>query len=433
MDEPLDFESEDLFRTSPVPNKKRKKVIGLDDLLTDYYKEQSKIIEKESKQRKGKKMREIKCEDEVSLWGLQIFGNQKTPPRLVFPELGSCVLLEFFKDKKINSLVELDFDKGEVFLESLLVNGWLLKLIHAVGHVEEPLAAWAFNLMLYSSKEVVMASACDFCCAILSSKSEVDSPQIKTDWVPKYSDLKGALETYGFVLGGFSSSTEVVHADSDSGGPPHNIRAWIKYVTVFCQVRNFYSIFSTSEAEDLVVVIILLFLERRLLGLSASLYNCMLSVISFFTENEWHTSSEEVAKSIACRVPCDINCLRAVGTVSGVDPRSKHLRSRVAYQILLTCFGNKVASAEEILRLLIAINVKDKDCDLSKMYMYLVLTENWLLSNPMLEENSVICTMWGVYLRNCSCQISSTDLRSHASKIRSKASYLLQNSSNQFG
>lgn len=70
-----------------------------------------------------------------------------------------------------------------------------------------------------------------------------------------------------------------------------------------------------------------------------------------------------------------------------------------------------------MLRMLISINVKDNSCDLFKVYIYLVLTENWLLYNPMIEDKSVIFEMWGVFLRSCSCQISSTDLRPHASKV----------------
>ncbi len=44
-----------------------------------------------------------------------------------------------------------------------------------------------------------------------------------------------------------------------------------------------------------------------------------------------------------CRVPRDLNCLRVVECISGVNTRSKLLRSAVAYQILLVCFDNKVA------------------------------------------------------------------------------------------
>ncbi|XP_028125457.1 uncharacterized protein LOC114322367 isoform X1 [Camellia sinensis] len=456
IDGPLDFESEDLLLKSPaLTTKKRKKVIGLDDLVNDYLKENKKL-EMKSKRAKAQKnyhsdededkddreaklsecvekcqkeMGQISDEDENSIWGLQVFGNQKTRPPAVFHELGSCGLLQSFMNNEINSLVELDVEKGEVFLERLLVNGWLLKLVYTCGHVEKSIATWTFGLMLYSSEEVLSTSACDFWTTILSPTTEVGLLQIKIDWLPNYSELKGALEIYGFILDSpskFSSNMEIVTVDFGCGGPPQNIRAWIKYVASCCQVRSTYSILSTSEVEELVVLIINLFLDRQLVGLSVILYECMLSVINFFTDNEWNTSCETVAKSIACRVPRDMNCLRTVESISGVDARSKHLRHAVAFQILVACLDNKVTDAEVILRSLISINVKDKSCDLFKMYIFLVLTENWLLSNPMLEDKSVIYEMWGVYLRNCSCQITSTDLRSYASKVRSKASYLLQ-------
>lgn len=72
---------------------------------------------------------------------------------------------------------------------------------------------------------------------------------------------------------------------------------------------------------------------------------------------------------------------------------------------------------EEVLNLLISIKVKDKNCDFFKVYVYLVLTENWLLSNQLGEEKRVLNEMWRLYLRNCSCLIASTDLRSFASKV----------------
>jgi len=81
------------------------------------------------------------------------------------------------------------------------------------------------------------------------------------------------------------------------------------------------------------------------------------------------------------------------------------------------CHISQASNEEEILSFLISINVKDRSCDLFQMYIYLVLTENWLLSNPMFELKPVIYEMWGVYLRNCSCQITSTDMRPYASKV----------------
>ncbi|XAR59700.1 hypothetical protein NMG60_11015633 [Bertholletia excelsa] len=446
LDGPLDFESEDLLLKTSAPTKRRN-VIGLDDLVNDFLKDNKKQMKsKKAKATKSylsdededirearlsecvekcqKEMRELSGEDEIHLWGLNVFGNQKTQPVLEFQKLGSCGLLESFMCNALNSLVELDMEKGEVFLERLLVNGWLLKLVFTSGHVEKSIAMWTFGLMLYSSDEVVISSACEFWTAILSPKRKIE-----IEWLPNLSAVKKALEIYGFILDmppKFSKSTETDNADSDFGALPKSIRAWIKSVAACFQARSAHSIFLTSEVEELLVVIICLFLDRRLLGLSTILHECVLSAINFFTDEEWNSSCEKVASSLACSVPRDVNCLRIVESISGVDARSKHLRRAVAFQILVACFSDKASDAEEILRSLISLNVKDKSCDLFKMYIYLVLTENWLLSNPLLEERSVICEMWGVYLRNCSCQISSMDLRSYASKVRSKASYLLQ-------
>ncbi|XP_052188036.1 uncharacterized protein LOC127798485 isoform X2 [Diospyros lotus] len=459
MDGPLDFEAEDrlLNLKSPAPAKRRK-LIGLDDLLKDHLQE-NKTLEMKSKRAKARKndysdddeddrevklsecvekcqreMGQISGEDEVLSWGLQVFGNQKSWPVLVFNELGSCGILQSFMENELNSLVELDIDKGETFLKNLLVNGWLLKLVFARGHVEKLIATWTFDLMLYSLEEALSSSACDFWTAILSFKTKGDLLHIKIDWLPKYFELKRALEIYGFLMdlpSKFPSDVEVVNVDSDCRGPSRHIRAWIKFITACTQVRSTYSILSTSEAEELLVVIICLFVDRRVLGLSVILYKCMLSVINFFTDTEWNTSSEKVARSLVCRIPGDVNCMRIVESISGVDERSKHLRCIVAFHLLVSCLDEKVSDAEGILKLLISINVKDRSCDLLKLYIFLVLTENWLLYTPALDGKPVVLEMWGVFLRNCSCQITSTDLRCYASKVRSKASYLLQGTNNK--
>ncbi|KMS96762.1 hypothetical protein BVRB_8g199480 [Beta vulgaris subsp. vulgaris] len=60
-------------------------------------------------------------------------------------------------------------------------------------------------------------------------------------------------------------------------------------------------ILSTQEVEDFIGILICLFLERQLLGLSGGLHNCLRSAINFFEEKEWNRSCEEVVKSIADR------------------------------------------------------------------------------------------------------------------------------------
>ncbi|TKY67160.1 hypothetical protein E2542_SST10052 [Spatholobus suberectus] len=452
VNDPLDFEVEDeLLKSNPV-NNKRKKIIGLDDLLQDHYREQDKLLEKRNKQSKAKtkakkskssyddedskeaKLTRLveKChnqlkafgeEQEIPLWGVKVFGDQKAFPPLEFPDLGSCNLLQSFLNNKLNSVVELTADKGDIFLEGLLVNGWLSKLAFLCGHVEKPVAIWAFNTMLYSSKEELRNSSSDFWCAILSSEKEVDQLPVKITWFPEYAVLRKALFIYGFLFN-FSSSAKPNNLGSDVEGPPQNIRAWIRFVTSCCLIRSKKAIFSTAEAEEIVVIIICLFLDRQFQGLLVLLNDCMEAIVNYFTDQEWCSSCENIGKFIACRVSKDLNCIQAIECISEASSRCKQLRSAVAYQTLLSCFDG-VNSGEEILKSLTAINFKDKSCDFFKMYIHLVLIENWVLSNSLVEDNPVIYEMFCLYLRHCSTLISATNLRSYASKVRHRAAYLL--------
>lgn len=460
LDAPLDFESEDALVTIPKSTRKRRKVIVLDDLLTDYYEERNKLVEKESKwasvqkfynsddddktQKKKealltkfvddcqKQVHEIVTEDDIPSWGRQIFGQQKALPSLDFPALERCKLLQSFFNSEFNLMLELDAEKGRNFIEGLLINGWLSKLVLASGHVEDPLALWTFNLMLYSPNEVLQAAACEFWLAVLPSNNEVYIPSVRLDWFPGYNQLKDALKTYGYLSDSFidvSSLSDVDHSNFGHEGPPPNIRSWVKVLGACCQMRTIHSMFSTSEVEEFLGIIISFFLDRKIEGLSLLFDECMQSVMSFFTDDEWLASSKKVANALAYRIPKDSNCLRMVECISGVSIRSKHLRNEVALQILLNCFEMKVADSEEVLRSVLSINLKDNRCNFFKIYIYLVLVENWLFST---EQTPVILRMWGAFLRSCSCQITSTDWRSYASKVRNKASYLLQNTSQNF-
>ncbi|CAH9096885.1 unnamed protein product [Cuscuta epithymum] len=457
VDEPLDFEFEDNAVVSPSISKKTKKVIGLDDLLKDYYREKVTTDEKVKKRAKvqkdydsdsdddisareakfhhcvnefQEKMNQIKADDEMPMWGVQVFGSQKTFPELDFPELRQCSYLHSFLNRELNSIVKLKMEEGQSFLEGLLLNGWLLKLIKSQGCLEETIAKWSFNLLLYSPKLQLGNAACNFWCSILLPNSEIDPTKFEIKWFPKHLELKKALDVYGFLLDSpcksSSSSMEFDHSDSNSARPPQNIRFWIKLVSASCQVRNACSTFSTEEVEDMIVVVICMFMDRQLLGLSPILDECLHSLISFFNDSEFYASCIKIAKSLAFRLNTDISCLRTVESISVFDARSKRLRSAVAFEFLVACFDSKVVDGEGVLKSINAINLKDEDFELEKMYIYLILVDNWLFCDPKLKGNAELKTMWAACLRNCSCQISSTDLRSYALKVRSKASYLSQ-------
>ncbi|KAL5130390.1 hypothetical protein HKD37_12G033467 [Glycine soja] len=366
--DPLDFEVEDDLLKCPPINNKRKKIIGLDDLLKDHYIEQDKLLEKRNKQKKKAKTKAKKIESsyddedskearltriltafgeeqEIPPWGVKVFGDKKAFPPLESPDLGSCNLLQSFLNNKLNSMVELTADKGDIFLEGLLVNGWLSKLAYLCGHVEKTVAIWAFNTMLYSSKEELRNSSSDFWCAILSSEKEVDQAPVKVDWFPEYMDIRRALDIYGFLFK-FSSSAKPNNLDSDIEGPPQNIRAWIRCVTACCLIRSKKAIFSTVEAEEIVEIIICLFLDRQFQGLLVLLNDCMEAIVNYFTDQEWCSSCENIAKFIACRTPIqkglrvskDLNCIQTIECISEASSRCKQLRSAVAYQTLLSCF-----------------------------------------------------------------------------------------------
>ncbi|CAA7017921.1 unnamed protein product [Microthlaspi erraticum] len=450
LDGPLDFESEDPLVNPPASVEKRKKVIGLDDLLSDFYKEKSKLIDKQNKKRKASKvydsdddeqhsqeaviskyvdqcqnqMNEIGGEEDIQEWGLSMFGDQKTPTSSLQYDLDSCCLLKEFMNSQLNSLVDLSPDDGANFLEGLLVNGWLKKLVLTCGRVEAIICKWTLNLLLYSPKEDLRSSACGLWCSILLSQTEDDGAPVEIDWIPNYQLLKEALGSYGFKTNP-SQDVELAEADSESQVPPQNIRAWLKFVAVCCQIRCKNPIFSTSQVEQLAEILVWLLLDRGLQGLSLLLQECLISVIGSFKEEEWVSSCKNIANSLASRVPQDMNCLRIVESVSGVDARSKHLRSLISYQMIVVLLDHK-DSDEKLMSSLMSINLKEKSCNLFKTYIFLVLVENWLFSSKLVEEKPVLKDMWAVFLRNCSCQISSTDLRPFASKVRTKAAYLLQ-------
>ncbi|KAL9300950.1 hypothetical protein AtEden1_Chr2g0248131 [Arabidopsis thaliana] len=457
LDGPLDFENEDPLVNPPTIIEKRKKVIGLDDLLSDFYKEKSKVIDKVNKKRKVSKvyhsdddeqgqvdklsqcvvecqnqMNEIADEEENQEWGLSMFGDQKTPIPSLLVDLDSCCLLKEFMNNQLNLVVGLTFDEGflynpgTTFIEGLLVNGWLTRLIMTCGRVEKFICKWTLNILLYSSKEDLRSSACDFWCSILLSQNKVNGAPVEIYWLPNYQELKEALESYGFRNSmSHSQDVELAEADSESQGPPQNIRAWFTLVTTCCQIRCKKPIFTTSQVEQIAEILVLLLLDRGLLGLSILLQECLISVIGSFKEEEWISSCKKIANSLASRVPQDINCLRVVESVSGVDARSKHLRSSIAHQMLVVLLDHK-DSDENLLSSLMSINVKERSCNLFKMYIFVVLAENWLFSSTLVEAKPVLRDMWAVFLRNCSCQINSTDLRSYASKVRTRAAYLLQ-------
>ncbi|OEL16369.1 hypothetical protein BAE44_0022609 [Dichanthelium oligosanthes] len=455
-DEPLDFEEEeDPLLPAPYPAK-RKKVISLDDLLLDYFETgKDKLKVKAAKSEHGprgygsddedNRVRENEitfcklfedCEEEAKVldarddvppWGQRFFGCQKAPSNLSDMGVENCQLLQSFCVSEHLGF-DLEIQQGEGFLEGMLMDGWLLKLVHIGGSVEDSIASWTLNKLLYSSNKKLQVSATDFWDCILSL-DEDDKLLVNLEYFPSYSVLKCAILSYGYLSetpGTKASTSESAAADSSDVGPPHNIIAWLRLVSACCKIRKVRSIFSPSEAEEFLVIVISLFLDRGLEGLLLILGDCLNSLVLYFNANEWESSCVMVAESIAQRVTMDLNCLRLVDCITGTNKRIKFLRSQLALQLLKINFGLKVGNVEKMLKLVTSISVKERGCDFFRLYVYLVLMDTLLFSSDAFRDKTMIVDTWRNYLRNCSTQIPCRSWTFYAPKVRNKASYLLQ-------
>ena len=90
----------------------------------------------------------------------------------------------------------------------------------------------------------------------------------------------------------------------------HNLTTMFWFLKVWrCQLTSFDShcrgkrpIFSAVEAEELIEIIICLFLDRQFQGLLVLLNDCMQAIVNYFTDQEWCSSCENIAKFIASRL-----------------------------------------------------------------------------------------------------------------------------------
>ncbi|KAG2594560.1 hypothetical protein PVAP13_5KG003025 [Panicum virgatum] len=375
MDEPLDFEEEDPSSPPRAPPRAyqclftfRKKVIGLDDLLVDYFAvktkhgpmghdsdeedkkdredEICKIFEDCEEKAKGLDARDDKASSDLSDMGVENFQ----------------LLQSFCASEHLG----FDLEIQQEFLEGMLMDGWLLKLVRIAGSVEETIASWMLTKLLYSSNKKLQDSATDFWDSILSL-DENDKLPVNLGYFPSYSVLKCS-------------------SDVD---PPHNIIAWLRVVSACCKIRKVCSIFSASEAEELLVIVISLFLDHGREELLIILGDCLNSLVLYFDTSEWESSCVMVAESSA------MSCNK-----KGSDSlcHACQLGRHLALELLKINFGLKVGNVEKILK---------------------------LVTYPSTDKTKVVDT-WRNYLRNCSTQIACTNWGFYAPKVRNKASYLLQ-------
>ena len=77
-----------------------------------------------------------------------------------------------------------------------------------------------------------------------------------------------------------------------------------------------------------------------------------------------------------------------------------------------------MGSVEKMLKLVTSINVKERECDFFRLYVYLVLMDNLLFACDAFRDKTKVVDTWRNYLRNYSTQIARTNWGFYAPKVK---------------
>eukprot|EP00249_Psilotum_nudum_P017314 c26256_g1_i2 orf=299-1762(+) len=370
----------------------------------------------------------------VPRWGLKMFGLQSQHRGLATPKLGNIALRAFSAARALTPRLLIDAgpeddEAKEVLVLELLTGQWLFPLAVSLNLCDEGTLRWLFHHMVYSINMDVELSACDFLCKFLLSRSE--SSQVS--WVPPFGCIMVVLQDYGYL----EISTEA-ESSSDRGsdketlqveGPPHNLGSLLRFLSVCCKTRYLHEVFSAQEAAALLVIISTLLLDRELLSFAILIYECLETMVDYFREDEWASACKQIAMTVSSSNMQMCNHLRLTRSLHGVMGRMKQLQKTVALHLLAKSTGCLVVpdGIPEVISMFGRIDLRNKAIDFVNLYYQLVLADIWLWSNPLLKSEQTALESWLLFLKACSFQISSTDWRPYASKVRNWASLLLQN------
>lgn len=455
-------EDEVWLRDSPprvaetVSNNKRK-VPTIDDLLKDHQKEKNKSLDREFKRARRlavsdsnssedeefeeKTHTEQQVEEllescqrqvhafaapvEVTKWGEKIFGSQRRDA--VEPKLeGSVVqLLSAARGRIVQSFrASEDIEATpETIMSELLVSGFLVPLGVSFRKLGEATLRWIFHKMVYSVDKRIEKSACEFWCRLLQANSESSGHH----WMPSFEFILTIFQNYGYLGSVFSNNqrpgaVEILEAE----GPPHNLGSLLRFLTVSFKTECLHQDLSPAEAGKLMVLVATLSLDRRLLCYGALIQECLESIANHFTEDSWATFCEKIAISMTEMDMDVVNCLRLTRSLHSSGGPMKSLQTSVALRFFSKKSDSKALSGRvwDVLSVFRKVNLRKNEVDFVSLYYQMTLADIWLWSNPDLMSDQQL-ESWFLFLKSCSYQISSTDWRTYAAKVRNWASYLL--------
>eukprot|EP00250_Pteridium_aquilinum_P008387 c17906_g1_i1 orf=453-1886(-) len=435
------------------PLNKRSKALNIDDLLKDHYKDKSKKLDRETKRirtfvsdsedsddeefeqktRKEAQFEELVecCEKqvhaagatlEVLKWGERLFCGQRRK------ESPGCLRLE---NSVVQTLLaaktqftyksgesEKDEQTAEAFVSEILASGWLLSF---KAKLDSEMMCWIFHTMIFTTDTNLERASCELLCYTLESDC------IDYSWIPSYDSILEILKGYGYV-GRQVSNSQIMKDNLDSKEcPPRNLGSFLRFLMTSLRKRHLHQCYPREDVEKLAVLISSLSLDRSLLCFGILVQECLDSILNSLTENEWQISLPRIAISMAKVDRQVVNCLKLIRTLHSREVRMKSLQSLVAlHSFAKVAKEEAVSGVWEMLSLFRKIDVKRTIVDFASLYYQMSMADIWLWSNPVLKSDSGALESWLHFLKSCSFQISSTDWRPYATKVRNQASYLLQ-------
>ncbi|MCO5592930.1 hypothetical protein L7F22_046934 [Adiantum nelumboides] len=435
------------------PRNKRSKACNIDDLLKDHYTDKNRKLDKEAKRLKTfvsdsedsedeelqqKTHKEVQfeklvetCEKqvhadgatlEVRRWGERLFSGQQCKQPAMHLKLDNPMVQALLKSRRQCSNGSTESEKeeqsAESLVEELLATGWFLSF---KVKLDNEMLSWIFHRMVFTNDHALEKAACDFLCHTV----EVDSTSCS--WMPNCKTITEIFQAHGYarpqVLENYTS--EGSHDSQEH--PPHNLGSILRFLTTTMKIRHLHTFYAREEVEDLAVLIASLWLDRSLLCFGVLIKECLESLLNALTQDEWDISCERIATCMAKVDRHVVNCLKLTRALRSREDRMKRLQSMLGLLFFAKIANEKAVSGVwEMLSVFRKIDVKRTVVDFGSLYYQMCMADIWLWSNAVLDSDKGTLGAWLHFLKSCSFQISSTDWRPYATKVRNQASYLLQ-------
>ncbi|KAI5073460.1 hypothetical protein GOP47_0011473 [Adiantum capillus-veneris] len=433
--------------------KKRSKACNIDELLKDHYKDKNRSLDREAKRFKTfvsdsedsedeevqqKTHKEVQfeklvetCEKqvhaggatlEVPRWGERLFSGQMCKESPMPLKVDNPVVQALVTSKRQCSYESTEPEKEEQFAESLveelLATGWFLSF---KVKLDNDMLSWMFHRMVFTNDNTLEKAACDFLCHTL----EIDF--LNCSWIPSYKTISGIFEAYGYAR----PQTLDYHTSEGSLNsqerPPHNLGSLLRLLMTSMKQRHLHKFHTREDVEDIAVLIASLSLDRSLLCFGVLIKESLEIILNSLTQDEWHISCERIATCMAMVDRHVVNCLKLTRALHSREDRMKRLQSVLALHFFAKIPGEKeVSGVWEMLSVFRKTDVKRTVVDFGNLYYQMCMADIWLWSNTVLALDKGALEAWLHFLKSCSFQISSTDWRPYATKVRNQASYLLQ-------